>query len=126
LGQRRYLWLYSIQSKKLIQCGDSGSIIFFLRRPTYSSEGCDSAQENTPPRTDLSISGIFPHSIGSLKSFEKLPLLPPMNEIPCVPPAIFPSENKELQSAFKNLAAAGEETIKWRNAVRHICGGFLP
>ena len=62
----------------------------------------------------------FPRIFGSLKSFEKLPLFPPMNEIPCVPPAVFPFGNKEIQSAFKNLAAAGEETIKWRNAVHHI------
>jgi len=62
----------------------------------------------------------FPRIFGSLKFFEKLPLFPPMNEITCVPPAVVPFGNKEIRSAFKNLAAAGEETIKWRNAVHHI------
>ena len=71
----------------------------------------------------------FPRIFGTLKPLEKMPLLPPVNEIPCVPPAVIPFGTEEVQSAFKNLAEAGEETIRWITAVRRInrsvmCKGY--
>jgi len=80
----------------------------------------DEYQDLIDDPTGFFLNRYFPRIFGSLKSFEKLPLFPPMNEIPCVPPVVFPFGNKEMQSAFKNLAAAGEETIKWRKAVHQI------
>jgi len=62
----------------------------------------------------------FPRIFGSLKSLEKMPLLPPVNEIPCVPPASLPFETEEVQSTLKTLMEAGNETGRWITAVRRI------
>jgi uroporphyrinogen-III decarboxylase len=62
----------------------------------------------------------FPRIFGSLKSLEKMPLLPPVNEIPCVPPAALPFETEEVQSTLKTLMEAGNETGRWITAVRRI------
>ncbi len=62
----------------------------------------------------------FPRIFGTLKPLERMPLLPPVNEIPCVPPALIPFGTKEVQSALKKLMEAGEETIRWITAVRRI------
>jgi hypothetical protein len=67
----------------------------------------------------------FPRIFGTLKPLEKMPLLPPVNEIPCVPPAVIPFGTEEVQSAFKNLMEAGEETIRWITAVRRINGSVM-
>ena len=62
----------------------------------------------------------FPRIFGSLKSLAKMPLLPPVNEIPCVPPAAIPFGTEAVQSTLKTLMAAGNETGKWITAVRRI------
>ncbi len=67
----------------------------------------------------------FPRIFGALKPLERVPLLPPVNEIPCIPPAMVPFGQEEVQSALKNLMEAGEETIRWREAVRRINGSVM-
>ncbi|MEJ2100208.1 MAG: uroporphyrinogen decarboxylase family protein [Desulfobacterales bacterium] len=62
----------------------------------------------------------FPRIFGALKPLETMPLLPPVNEIPCIPPALFAFGAKDVQEAFSNLAEAGEETIRWRDAIRQL------
>jgi hypothetical protein len=67
----------------------------------------------------------FPRIFGSLKSLDKIPLLPPVNEIVCVPPALIPFGTEEVQTAFNHLAAAGEETMRWLTAVRQLNGTIM-
>jgi hypothetical protein len=67
----------------------------------------------------------FPRIFDALKPLAKVPLLPPVNEIPCIPPALFPFGDKEIQTAFGNLAKAGEEAIRWRDAVRRLNGTIM-
>jgi hypothetical protein len=67
----------------------------------------------------------FPRIFGSLRPLEKMPLLPPVNEIPNIPPAVIPFGTEEVQSAFKNLMGAGEETIRWITAVRRLNGSVM-
>jgi hypothetical protein len=67
----------------------------------------------------------FPRIFGALKPLENMPLLPPVNEIPCIPPALFPFGAKDVQTAFGNLAKAGEETIRWRDAVRRLNASIM-
>ena len=67
----------------------------------------------------------FPRIFGALKPLERVPLLPPVNEIPCIPPAMVPFGQEEVQSALKKLMEAGEETIRWREAVRRINGSVM-
>ena len=62
----------------------------------------------------------FPRIFGNLKPLEKMPLLPIVNEIPCVPPAAIPFGTEEVQSTLKTLMQAGNETTRWLTAVRRI------
>ena len=54
----------------------------------------------------------FPRIFGALEPLQNMPLLSPVNEIPCIPPALFPFGDKDLQAAFSSLATAGEEAIR--------------
>ena len=67
----------------------------------------------------------FPRIFGALKPLQNMPLMPPVNEIPCIPPALFPFGTKDLQTAFSNLAKAGEEAVRWRDAVRRLNGTIM-
>ena len=62
----------------------------------------------------------FPRIFGSLKALEKMPMLPPVNEIPCIPPAAIPFGTEEVQSTLKILMEAGKETGRWISSVRRI------
>jgi uroporphyrinogen-III decarboxylase len=62
----------------------------------------------------------FPRVFGALKSLERMPLLPAVNEIPLVPAAVRPFGTTETQSALKSLIEAGEETLRWTEVVRRI------
>jgi len=67
----------------------------------------------------------FPRIFGSLKPFAKLPLLPQVNEIPCIPPALIPFGTEEIQRAFNTLFEAGRETGRWLAAVRGLNGAVM-
>jgi hypothetical protein len=67
----------------------------------------------------------FPRIFGALEPLQNMPLLPPVNEIPCIPPALFPFGDTDLQAAFSSLAKAGEEAIRWRDAVRRLNGKIM-
>jgi uroporphyrinogen-III decarboxylase len=62
----------------------------------------------------------FPRIFEALKPLEMMPLLPAVNEIPLVPAAARPFGTTEMQSALKSLIEAGEETLRWFDAVRRI------
>lgn len=82
----------------------------------------DEYQDLIDDPTGFFMNVYFPRIFGALQPLEKMPLLPPVNEIPCVPPAMIPFGTEEVQSALKSLMAAGEETIRWITAVRRING----
>ena len=67
----------------------------------------------------------FPRIFGSLKPFETFPLLPPVNEIPVIPPSVMPFGTAAMQSAFQSLEKAGEEALRWRAAVGQIGGKIM-
>lgn len=67
----------------------------------------------------------FPRIFGSLNPLKRMPLLPPVNEIVCIPPALMPFGTEEVQSTIKSLMKAGEEAVKWRKAVRQIDGSIM-
>jgi len=80
----------------------------------------DEYQDLIDDPTGFFMNAYFPRIFGALQPLEKMPLLPPVNEIPCIPPAMIPFGTAEVQSALKSLMAAGEETIRWITAVRCI------
>jgi len=90
----------------------------------------DEYQDLIDDPTGFFMNTFFPRIFGTLTPLQNMPLLPPVNEIPCIPPALFPFGDKEIQAAFSSLAKAGEETIRWRDAVgrlnRSIMGKGYP
>ena len=55
----------------------------------------------------------FPRIFNELKSLEKMPLLPPVHELPLVPPGVMPFGMADVKSAFLKLSEAGDEAGKW-------------
>jgi len=80
----------------------------------------DEYQDLIDDPTGYFMSVYFPRIFGNLKPLEKMPLLPIVNEIPCVPPAAIPFGTEEVQSTLKTLMQAGKESTKWLTAVRRI------
>ena len=70
--------------------------------------------------TGFFMNRFFPRIFGALEPLQKMPMLPPVNEIPCIPPALFPFGDKNLQGAFSSLCKAGEEAIRWWDTVRRL------
>ena len=62
----------------------------------------------------------FPRIFGSLTPFETFPLLPPVNEIPVIPPTVAAFGNTAMQGALDCLKQAGEEALHWKTAVGKI------
>jgi len=67
----------------------------------------------------------FPRIFGALKPFETFPFLPPVNEIPVIPPTVMRFGTDAMQGAFQSLAQAGEEALRWRAAVGKISGRIM-
>ena len=80
----------------------------------------DEYQDLIDDPTGYFMSVYFPRIFGNLKPLEKMPLLPIVNEIPCIPPAAIPFGTEEVQSTLKTLMQAGKETTRWLTAVRRI------
>jgi hypothetical protein len=72
----------------------------------------------------------FPRIFGSLEPFKGFPLLPPVHEIPVIPPAMMPFGSEAMQRAMKSLGQAGDEALIWRAAAKdmngHIMGKGFP
>ncbi len=85
----------------------------------------DEYQDLTDDPTGYFMTRYFPRIFGSLKSLEKMPLFPPVNEIPCIPPALIPFGTEGIQQAFKALMDAGRETHRWLSAVRRLNGSVM-
>jgi hypothetical protein len=80
----------------------------------------DEYQDLIDDPTGFFMDTFFPRIFGALKPLQKMPLLPPVNEIPLILPALFPFGDEEVQTAFGNLAKAGQEAIRWRDVVRRL------
>jgi len=80
----------------------------------------DEYQDLIDDPTGFFMNTFFPRIFGALKPLQKMPLLPPVNEIPLILPALFPFGDEEVQTAFGNLAKAGQEAIRWRDVVRRL------
>jgi Uroporphyrinogen decarboxylase (URO-D) len=63
--------------------------------------------------TGFFLNTYFPRIFGNLTAFENFPLLPPIHEIPLVPPAIVPFGTAAMKTALQTLTAAGDEANRW-------------
>ena len=77
----------------------------------------DEYQDLIDDPTAFFLNTYFPRIFGALKPFETLPLFPPMNEIPVIPPTFMRFGTEEMQQVFQRLAEAGEEALHWRTMV---------
>jgi uroporphyrinogen-III decarboxylase len=62
----------------------------------------------------------FPRIFGGLKALKKLPIMPPVHEIPMIPPAVMPFASEEMRHAFYKLEQAGQEANKWKDEMVRI------
>ena len=62
----------------------------------------------------------FPRIFGALTPLSTLPLFPPVNEIPLVPPMVFPFAAEGMKASLKALELAGEEALRWRGALKEM------
>ncbi len=85
----------------------------------------DEYQDLIDDPTGFFLNVYFPRIFGALKPLEKVPLLPPVHEIVCVPPAMTPFGTDEMQSALKKLMEAGDEATKWIKPVRDISASVM-
>jgi hypothetical protein len=70
--------------------------------------------------TGFFINKYFPRIAGSLKPLEKMPLLPPLHELPPIPMGILPFGLPEVQDAMRTLLDAGNEMVNWFTSVRKL------
>ncbi|MGD8522137.1 MAG: uroporphyrinogen decarboxylase family protein [Desulfobacterales bacterium] len=70
--------------------------------------------------TAFFLTAYFPRIFGALKPFETLPLFPPLNEIPLVPPTFMRFGTEEMQGAFQAMGQAGQEALRWRTAIGEV------
>ena len=80
--------------------------------------------------TGFFLTDYFPKIFHGLAPFENFPMLPPVHEIPLVPPAMMPFGTPEMKKAMQLLGEAGDETHRWNAEVGRtslqIMGRGLP
>jgi len=80
----------------------------------------DAYQDLIDDPTGFFMTVYLPKIFGELASLADMPLLPPVHEIPMVPPAVVPFGNEAVQQAFTKLAEAGDEALQWGRAMGRI------
>lgn len=65
--------------------------------------------------TAFFLNAYFPRIFGTLEPLTTFPLLPPVHELPVVPPALMPFGSKEMKAALEALGRAGDEVLRWRS-----------
>ncbi len=75
--------------------------------------------------TAFFLTAYFPRIFASLKPLADLPLFPPVNEIPVIPPTVMRFGTEAMQNAFQSLGQAGQEALRWREVVAQINAGIM-
>jgi hypothetical protein len=60
----------------------------------------------------------FPRIFGTMKSLTMMPVLPNVNEMPMVMPAVIPFGMQDVQDSLKILMEAGEAAVAWLKGIR--------
>jgi hypothetical protein len=75
--------------------------------------------------TGFFLTTYFPRIFGSLTPLAKMPLLPPVHELPMVPPALIPFGMEDVKAAFKKVHDAGDEVATWLSAVGQVSASIM-
>jgi hypothetical protein len=67
----------------------------------------------------------FPRIFSELKSLEKMPLMPPIHEIPLLPPAVIRFGLEEVKTVFHKLSQAGDETARWNAVISRVSASIM-
>lgn len=70
--------------------------------------------------TGFFLNKYFPRICGSLASLEKIPLMPPLHELPVIPSGLIPFGLEDVKQALGTLGAAGDEVHKWLVQVNQV------
>ncbi len=80
----------------------------------------DEYQDLIDDPTGFFLSRYFPRIMGALKPFERMPLMPAVNEISNLAPTLAPLGSKDFQEALDKLHEAGREAGRWFEALGGI------
>ena len=67
----------------------------------------------------------FPRVFGGLEALGKMPLLPPIHEIPMIPSALIPFGMPDVKEAMAKLSAAGDEVHRWLASVNQVSARIM-
>jgi hypothetical protein len=70
--------------------------------------------------TGFFLNAYFPRIFGALEPLAAFPLLPPVHEIPVIPPAFMRFGDPAMQAALASMCRAGEEALRWRAAAARV------
>jgi hypothetical protein len=75
--------------------------------------------------TGFFLTTYFPRIFGELGSLKKMPLLPPIHEIPVIPSGLIPFGLHDVKTTFAKLSLAGDEVHKWLAEINKVSGAIL-
>lgn len=70
--------------------------------------------------TGFFLNTYFPRIFNQLGPLKKLPLMPPIHELPIIPSGLIPFGMPDVQEAFAKLSAAGDDVHKWLAEVTKV------
>ena len=62
----------------------------------------------------------FHRVFGGLATLEKMPLLPPIHEIPMIPSGLIPFGMPDVKESMTKLSEAGDEVHGWLGSVNQV------
>ncbi len=70
--------------------------------------------------TGFFLTKFFPRIFGSLTPLEKMPLLPPIHELPVIPSGLIPFGLDDVKKACGKLGEAGDDVHKWLAQINKV------
>ncbi|WP_300458163.1 uroporphyrinogen decarboxylase family protein [Desulfobacula sp.] len=70
--------------------------------------------------TGFFLNTYFPRIFKELGALKKMPMLPPIHELPVIPSGIIPFGMPDVQAAFARLCSAGEDVNHWLAEVTNV------